>query len=40
MVGIRENLILATFTLSNEVKHNEGYIVEYTYQNITEMTDF
>ncbi|MBG8499977.1 type VI secretion protein ImpB, partial [Enterococcus faecium] len=46
-VGVGDNPLLAKLALDNEAKHNEGFIAEWTYQNvpdkvwnIPEMTDF
>ncbi|HAP6118674.1 TPA: type VI secretion protein ImpB, partial [Enterococcus faecium] len=46
-VGVGDNPLLAKLALDNEAKHNEGFIAEWTYENvpekvwnIPEMTDF
>ncbi|WVT93052.1 Y-family DNA polymerase (plasmid) [Enterococcus durans] len=47
MVGVGDNPLLAKLALDNEAKHNEGFVAEWTYENvpekvwnIPEMTDF
>ncbi|QDA39741.1 Y-family DNA polymerase (plasmid) [Enterococcus faecium] len=46
-VGVGDNPLLAKLALDNEAKHNEGFVAEWTYENvpekvwnIPEMTDF
>ena len=46
-VGVGDNPLLAKLALDNEAKHNEGFVAEWTYENvpekvwnIKEMTDF
>ncbi len=46
-VGVGNNSLLAKLALDNEAKHNEGFIAEWTYENVSEkvwnipeMTDF